>query len=42
MIGQDGLISALGPAAEIEKNFAGCTFDKEIDATGRIPTHFCK
>ena len=42
IVGKDGLISAVGPADEIEKNYAGCTFDKEIDATGRIHSTFCK
>ena len=42
VVGKDGLIAAVGPAAEIEKNYAGCSFDKEIDATGRIHCAFCK
>ena len=42
IVGKDGLIAAVGPAAEIEKNYAGCSFDKEIDATGRIHCAFCK
>lgn len=33
---KNGIIAAVGPAAEISEQFKNATFEKEIDATGFI------
>ena len=36
VVGNDGIIVAVGNSTEIEQEFKGASFAKEIDATGKI------
>ena len=35
VVGHDGRIVAVGPEAELAKKFAGSSFERELDATGK-------
>ena len=36
VVNNEGLIEAVGSDAEINKRFANCTFDLDIDASGKV------
>ena len=41
IVDRAGIIVAVGAASEIEKEYAGCSFEREIDATGTNQRLLC-